>query len=161
MRTGVKTPLITLLALALLAGCKSEPQRSPQSEGFLRSDDESVLFVQWTRGVRQIGGTIDILERKPGGEIGTAMLVFDGYSDGMNVSMHMMSSWTPRGGDKGLTGKFKGLLIGDTLTLFNVHVSGPVQFRSGPLQFRRATRAEYHEAARQLEMRAKLNKGAY
>src|SRR5687767_8703815 len=83
VRQAVRAALI--LFVLLLAGCKSGPQRGAQSEHFLRSDDESVLLVHWTRGDRQIGGTIDILERKPGGEIGKTKLIFDGESDGMNV----------------------------------------------------------------------------
>jgi hypothetical protein len=167
VRQAVTAALI--LFVLLLAGCKSGSQRGSQSESFLRSDDKSVLYIHWTRGERQIRGTIDILERKPGGEIGKTKLCFDGNSDGMNVRMDMISSWTLHEGDltkghEGLTGKFRGLLMGVTLTLFNVNVSEPVLFRvdvSGPVQFRRATHAEYEEAARQLEMRAKLSKGAY
>jgi len=32
-------------ALALLAGCKSEPQKA----SYLRADDEEVAFVKWTQ----------------------------------------------------------------------------------------------------------------
>ena len=50
-----------LSALAFLAGCKLGPQK----EAFLFTDDERVLFVQWTRVDRQFRGTIDISEKMP------------------------------------------------------------------------------------------------
>jgi hypothetical protein len=59
--------LLLLSALALLAGCKLGPQK----EAFLFTDDERVLFVQWTLVDRQIRGTIDILEKMPYNEIKT------------------------------------------------------------------------------------------
>jgi hypothetical protein len=141
---------LLLSALALLAGCKL----GPQQDAFLRSDDEGVLFVKWTRSGMQISGTIDISEKKPDNEIGTTRFMFDGVSDGENVSMAVKSSWTPQGGDKAIKKEITGLLKGDTLTLFMGHMSAP-------LQFRRATHVEYAEASRKLEMRANLNKGAH
>jgi hypothetical protein len=71
---------LPLSALVLLAGCKSEPQQND----FLYSDDEGVLFVHWTWGGRQIGGTIDVVEREPIGEIRKTVLVFDGTSGQKN-----------------------------------------------------------------------------
>lgn len=140
---------LPLSALVLLAGCKSEPQQND----FLYSDDEGVLFVHWTWGGRQIGGTIDVVEREPIGEIRKTVLVFDGTSDGMNVSMDLICSRTPQGGVKAQIGKITGLVMGDTLTFFNANMLGV-----GPIQFRRATPMEYEEAIRNLEMRAKTTK---
>ncbi len=139
-----------LSALALLAGCKS----SPQKDAFLHADDDGVLFVRWTREGMQIRGAIDISEKKPDNEIRTTLIDFDGVSDGENVSMTYKGSWTPPGGDKAIKSMITGLLKGDTLTLFIENVSEPVQFR-------RATRTEHDEATRKLQMRANLNKGAH
>src|SRR5262245_46561563 len=149
MRTSVKTPLIILSALVFLTGCKS----SPQKDAFLRADDEGVLFVQWAWDGMQIRGTIEILDKKPDNEIGTTHFMFDGVSDGENVSMTVKSSWTPQGGDKAIKKEITGLLKGDTLTLFMENVPEPIEFR-------RATRTEHDEATRKLQTRAKLNKGA-
>jgi hypothetical protein len=153
-----KTPIEAILvlfalllsALAFLAGCKS----SPRKDTFLRADNEGVLFIQWTREGMQIGGTIDISEKKPDNEIKTTFIAFDGTSDGENVSMNLKSSWTVQGGNKAVKGEITGLLKGDTLTLFLAKELEPVQFR-------RATRTEHDEATRKLQMRANLNKGAH
>ena len=111
---------LLLSALALLAGCNLGPQK----DSFMRAaDDEGVLFVQWTREGRQIRGTIEILEKKPDNEIGTTRFMFDGVSDGENVSIAVKSSWTPQGGDKAIKKEITGLLKGDTLTLFMGHMS--------------------------------------
>jgi hypothetical protein len=149
VRTSVKTPLIILSALALLAGCKST-----QKDSFLRTYDEGVLFVQWTREGMQIRGTLEILEKKPDNEIKTTLIALDGTSDGENVSMNLKSSWTVQGGNKAIKGEITGLLKGDTLTLFLAKELEPVQFR-------RATRTEHDDATRTLQMRANLNKGAH
>jgi hypothetical protein len=135
--------LLLLSALAFFTGCNLGPQK----DAFLRADDEGVLFVRWTREGRQIRGTIEILEKKPDNEIGTTHFMFDGVSDGENVSMAVRSSWTPQGGDKAIKKEITGLLKYGTLTLFMGHMSGPIQFR-------RATHVEYAEASRKLEMRA-------
>lgn len=158
MRTGVKTPLAILSALAFLAACKLRPQK----EAFLFTDDERVLFVQWTWVDREIRGTIDISEKMPDNEIKTTHIAFDGVSegdsvlsDGEDVRMNLKSSWTAHGGDKELKRESGGFLARDTLML-------PLEGDQSPLaQFRRATRTEHDEATRKLEMRAKLNKGAY
>ena len=141
---------LLLSALVLLAGCNLGPQK----DAFLRADDEGVLFVKWTRNGMQISGTIDISEKKPDNEIGTTRFMFDGVSDGENVSMTVKSSWAPQGGDKAIKKEITGLLKGDTLTLFMGHMSAPVQFR-------RATAAEHAESVQKLEKRAALNKGAH
>lgn len=151
MRTRVKTPLIVLSALALLAGCKSSPAKA----GYLRVDDDAVQFVQWTQEGRQIKGTIDILERKPDNEIRATLAMFDGVLDGENVSMTAKSAQTSQGDDKEPEEKITGRLKGGTLTLF-LDEDG-----SEPKEFRRATSAEHAEASKNLKMRAALNKGAY
>jgi hypothetical protein len=140
---------LLLSAFALLAGCKP-----PQKAGFLRNDDDIVQLVKWTQEGKRINGTIDISERKPDNEIRTTLIEFDGVSDGENISMTLKSSWTPQGGDKAMKGKITGFLTGDTLTLL-------LENGLEPIHFRRATPAAHAEAVRNLQMRAKLNKGAY
>jgi hypothetical protein len=158
MRTGVKAPIAILSALALLAGCKLGPQK----EAFLFTDDERVLFVQWTRLDRQIRGTIDISEKMPDNEIKTTHIAFGGVSDGdsilsdgEDVRMYLKSSWTAHGGDKELKVESGGFLSRDTLML---PIDGD---QSPPAHFRRATRTEHDEATRKLQMSAALNKGAH
>ena len=139
-----------LLALALFAGCKPPAQKA----SFMLADDDGVQFIEWTQEGRQIRGSINVSELKPGGEIGTSLVFFDGVLDGENVSMTLKSSWTLRGGDKALKGEITGLLRGDTLWVFPTPGSEPGQFR-------RATATEHAEASRKLQTRAKLNKGAH
>ena len=144
MRTSVKIPLVILSALALFAGCKSSPAKA----GYLRAvDGYAVQFIQWTQEGQQIKGTVEILERK---ETEPLSVMFEGVLDGEHFSI------TTKDGKP--MEKITGGLKGDTLTLF---VQNEPEHEPGPPEFHRATRAEYNEAARQLEMRAKLNKGAY
>jgi len=149
---------LLLSALALLAVWNLRPQK----EAFLFTDAERVLFVQWTRTAREIRGTIDISEKMPDNEIKTTRIAFDGVlegdsvlSDGVDFRMNSKSSWTAHGGDKELKREGDGFLARDTLLLY---LDGD---ESPPTQFRRATRTEYDEATQKLQMRAKLNKGAY
>lgn len=93
-------------------------------------------------------------EKKPNEDIGTTIIAFDGQSDGKTVIMNLKSSWTAREGDKAMKREITGTLKGDTLMVFLTDGKEPVEFR-------RATPEEHAEASRELEMRAKLNKGAY
>jgi hypothetical protein len=135
---------LLLSALALLAGCKLFPQQ----DAFLRSDDKGVMFIRWTREGARITGTIDISVMEPDNDIVTDLITFDGQSDGQTVTMNWKSSWTAK------SIEVKGALKGNTMMLFMADGLEPVEFR-------RATAAEHDEATRKLEMRAKLNKGAY
>ena len=137
MRTCVKTPLVILSALALLAGCKSSPAKA----SFLLVDSDAVHFVQWTQEGKQIKGTIELVGITHDNEIETTSAMFDGVLDGENVSM-ATKTW----------GKFRGRLGRDILTVF-VDMKGEVDLR-------RATPAEYAEATKNFKMRAALNKGA-
>jgi hypothetical protein len=139
-----------LSALAFLAGCKSEPPKT----GYLYVDDEEVAFVKWTQEGRRIRGTIDILERRRGGEIKTIQAMFDGVLDGENVSMTMKESRTSQGDDEEPEEKITGILRGDTLTLIPADGAEPIELR-------RATATEHAEAVQKLEKRATLNKGAH
>jgi len=120
----------------------------------MRTDADGVQFVQWTKDGMQIRGTINLSERKPDNEIKTILIAFDGVLSGTTISMNLKNSWAVQGGHKALKGGITGSLNGDTLTLFLANELEHVQFR-------RATRTEHDEAIRKLEMRAKLNKGAY
>lgn len=141
--------LLLLLALALFAGCKSSPA------GYLRVDDDAVAFIQWTQEGTQIKGTIDMVMRTPDNEIITFLAVCDGVLDGEKFSMLTKSVRTSQGGEEKPGEKIIGRLKGGTLTLFIDEGD------SEPKEFRRAAPAEFAEASRKLQMRAKLNKGAH
>jgi hypothetical protein len=141
---------LLLSALSFLAGCKSEPPKT----GYLYVDDEEIAFVKWTQEGMRISGTIDILERKRGGEIKTIQAMFDGVLDGENVSMTMKESRTSQGDDEEPEEKITGILRGDTLTLIPADGAEPIELR-------RATATEHAEAVQKLEKRAALNKGAH
>jgi hypothetical protein len=106
------------------------------------------MFIRWTREGARITGTIDISVREPDKAIVKDQITLDGQSDGQAVTMTWKSSWTAK------TIEVKGAIKGDTLMLFIADGNEPVEFR-------RATPEEHAEASRKLEMRAKLNKGAY
>jgi hypothetical protein len=141
---------LLLSALSFLAGCKSEPPKT----GYLYVDDEEIAFVKWTQEGMRISGTIDILERKRGGEIKTIQAMFDGVLDGENVSMTMKESRTSQGDDEEPEEKITGILRGNTLTLIPADGAEPIELR-------RATATEHAEAVQKLEKRAALNKGAH
>jgi hypothetical protein len=143
VRTGAKTPLVTLSALILVAGCKLGLQK----DAFLRADDESVMFIRWTREGARITGTIDMSLRTSDNDIEKDLITLDGQSDGQTVTMTWGSSRTAKAIE--ITGTLKG----DILMLFMAEGKEPVEFS-------RATHEEYAEASRKLEMRAALNKGA-
>jgi hypothetical protein len=142
VRQAVTAALI--LFVLLLAGYKS----SPATVGYLRVvDGYAVQFIQWTREGQQIKGTVEMLERT---ETEALSIMFEGLLDGERFSI------TTKDGEP--MEKITGRLKGDILTLF---VQNETEHETGPPEFRRATRAEYAEATRNLKMRAMLNKGAY
>jgi hypothetical protein len=143
MRTSVKTPLVILSALAHIAGCNLGLQK----DAFLRAGDEGVMFIRWTREGNRIRGTVDLLAMTPDNNLAKELVTLDGQSDGQTVTMTWKSSWAPK------SIEVTGALVGDTLMLSMAEGKEPVEFR-------RATHAEYVEASRKLELRAKLNKGA-
>jgi len=147
-KAQVKAALILfallLSALAFLAGRKLFLRQ----DAFLRSDDKGLMFIRWTREGARITGTIDISVMEPDNAIVKDQITLDGQSDGQTVTMTWKSSWTAK------TIEIKGAIKGDTLMLFMADGEEPVEFR-------RATPEEHAEASRKLDMRAKLNKGAY
>jgi hypothetical protein len=93
MRTSVKTPLIILSALALLAGCiwvwdTTRPKTGPKT-GYLHFDDDSATFVKWRQEGHNLEGTIDAVYRKPDGNAGRVMLLFQGVLNGEMVSLNL------------------------------------------------------------------------
>jgi hypothetical protein len=72
--------------------------------------------------------------------------------------MTTTSVLTLEGDDEEPGEKITGRLKGDTLTLLP---EDGTEHGVGPKEFRRATPAEHIEASRNLQIRAKLNKGAY
>src|SRR5215510_5851705 len=143
--------LLLLLALALFAGCKSFPAKAVD----LRVDDDAAVFIQWTQEGTQIKGTIDMVGRTPDNEITTFLAVYDGVLDGEKFSMITKSVRTSQEEDEKPGEKIIGRLKGGTLTLFIDEGD------SEPKEFRRAAPAEFAEASQNLQMRAKMNKGAY
>jgi hypothetical protein len=151
MRTSVKTPIIILSALALLAGCKSEPPKTgletgPKT-GYLRLDDDMVMFIELTQAGRKIEGTIEEWIRTPHGKVEFTMHQFYGVLDGEKVSMTLNFSGTLDGGFTDRGGTIAGVLRGDTLAW----IPG-LQFE--PVLFHRASSTEYVDAYRNLYMRA-------
>lgn len=153
MRTSVKAPIIILSALTFLAGCKSYASKAGQKTGYLHSDNDSVMFVEWAQIGRQIEGTMEKWGRKPGGKVGLTMFMFDGVLDGENVSLTLNTSWTSQGSSHEQGKTIKGTLRGDALTL-------PPEAGAVPIEFRRASREEFVDAYLNLHKRAMTKKGA-
>jgi len=156
MRTGVKAPFATLLALALLAGCTSDPPVTGPRTGYLNYKDDSVTFVEWAQTWDRLEGTIKVLDRKPDNEVVTTVFVFYGTLYDTEVDLTLTSSGNAQDGFYPIDKTLRGALIGNTLALPPMNKADVL----GTEQFRRATPEEFAEATRKFEMRAKLNKGA-
>jgi hypothetical protein len=148
---------LLLSALAPLAGCKSEPPITRPKASYLHFDDDSVTFVEWAQAWDKLEGTIKTLNRKPDNEVVTTVFVFYGALYDTEVSLTLTSSGNAQDGYYPIDKTIRGALIGNTLALPPVNKADVL----GTEQFRRATPEEFAEASRKLEMRAKLNKGAY
>jgi hypothetical protein len=143
MRTSVKTPLIILSALALLAGCiwvwDTTRSRTGPKTGYLHFDDSSVTFVKWTQEGEKLEGTIDAAYRKPDGKAGRAMLSFQGALNGEMISLNLNSSGTAHERFQTIGKTITGTLRGDTLALLFGDVANGAQ----PVLFRRASEVEF------------------
>jgi hypothetical protein len=159
---------LLLSALAFLAGDKA---RSPKT-GYLHINHDSVTFVEWAQAWDKLEGTIKTLDSKPDGEVVTTVFMFNGLLRDTygalydaEVDLTLTSSGNAQDGfypypiDKTI----RGVLRGDTLAWQGVTLVLPHMNKVDALgmeRFRRATPAEFDEASRKLQMRAKLNKGA-
>jgi hypothetical protein len=151
----VTAALLALLALALLAGCKSEPPITGPRTGYLHFKYGSVTFVEWTQTGQKLEGQISALNSKPDGKIGRTVFFFKGTLDGEMVRLTLSESSS---GDRSqLSGKtITGALVRDTLTL------PPVNEADGPesVEYRRATPLEFANATAYLQEPPKETKTA-
>jgi hypothetical protein len=146
---------LLLSALALLAGCKSEPPITGPKTGYMYSNDDSAMYVEWAQAGQRLEGEIKALDRKPDGEVGVAVFLFNGTLNGDKVSLTL--NWSAsRDGSQMIDKTIIGALVGNTLTL------PPVNGTDGAesVVFRRATLGEYLDAAANLQKRAKTTKTA-
>ena len=150
MRTRVKASFAILSALTLIAGCKSAPPKTGleagAKTGYLRHDDDMVMFVEWMQAGRKIEGTIEEWSRTPHGKVEFTMHKFDGVLDGEKVRMTLNFSGTLDGGFTDRGGTIAGVLGSDTLAWIPGLAFEPVLFH-------RASSAEYVDAYRNLYMR--------
>jgi hypothetical protein len=148
---------LLLSALALVGGCKSSSSKTGSKaepeNGYLYFNDDSVRFVEWRRTGLEIKGSIEEWDRKPDGEVELTVFMFDGALDGENVNITLNSSMTNELDSKEMRKAIAGALRGNTLTLSLVDGAAPIEFR-------RASAAEYSAAYRNLQMRATTKKGA-
>jgi hypothetical protein len=138
----IKT-LLFLSALALLAGCKSEPPITGPRTGYLHFEDGSVTFVEWAQTGQKLEAQISALERKFDGNLRVTKFLFHGTLNGEKVTLTLNSSGNPQDGFHSMDKTITGTLIGDTLTLppMNEAVGAEsVVFRPAtPLEFADAT----------------------
>ena len=148
--------LLLLPALALFAGCKSAPPKTGleagAKTGYLRHDDDMVMFVEWTQAGRKIEGTIEEWSRTPHGKVEFTMHKFDGVLDGEKVRMTLNFSGTLDGGFTDRGGTIAGVLGSDTLAWIPGLAFEPVLFH-------RASSAEYVDAYQNLYMRTVTKQG--
>jgi hypothetical protein len=147
MRTSVKSLLAILSALAILAGCKSEPPITGPRVGYLHFDDGAVTYVEWTPTGRKLEGQISALHRKPDGKVKVTIFLFYGKLGSDKVSLTLNSSGNAQDGFQSMDKTIIGTLGDDTLTL------PPVKGADGeePLVFRRATPVEFANATAYLQ----------
>jgi hypothetical protein len=155
--TSVKTPLIILSALALIAGCKSSSSKTgakaEPENGYLYFNDHSVMFLEWRRKPQQIIGTIEQWDSKPNGDVDLTLFYFDGALDGGNFRITLNSVMNNEMDSHDMNKAIAGMLRGNTLAL-------PFIDGAAPIEFRRASMAEYSAAYRNLLTRATTTKTA-
>jgi hypothetical protein len=151
MRTSVKTPLIILSVLALLAGCiwvwDTTRLKTGPKTGYLHFDDDSAMFVKWTQEGQKLEGTIDAVYRKPDGNAGRAMLLFQGALNGEMVSLTLNTSGTAQERFQTIDKTITGTLRDDTLALLFGDGANGAQ----PVEFRRASVVEFLVATLKLQ----------
>lgn len=145
--------LLLLSALVFLAGCKSSSSKTEPENGYLYFNDNSVKFLEWRREPQKIIGSIEEWDRKPDGDVQLTLFNFDGSLDGENFRITLNSVVTNELESLGMNKAIAGTLKGNTLSL-------PLVDGAGPIEFRRASMAEYSAAYRNLHPRAKTKKGA-
>jgi hypothetical protein len=166
MTSSIKTLFTLLLALALFAGCKEAAGNDRRSSaagvektsptpieagsrktGYLHTDDDSATFIQWAKTERQIKGQMQVLDVNQDGKTDSSWFSFEGVFDGDNLSL------TFRGRQQtfleGTT--VTGTLKGDALTLVWPQSNGTLLTQ----ELRPASVAEYNDAARILQERAR------
>jgi hypothetical protein len=160
VRTSVKTPLVILSALALLAGCvwgwdTTRPKTGPKT-GYLHFDDDSATFVKWTQEGQKLEGTIDAVYRKPDGNAGRVMLLFQGVLNGEMVSLNLNPPGIAQERFQTIDKTITGTLRGDTLALLFGDGTNGAQ----PIVFRRASVVEFLRATLTLQKVAATTKTA-
>jgi hypothetical protein len=137
--------LLLLSCLALTAGCKRQSNYTVRDKnissgndqkGYLYSDGEGVIFLQWTEINSKLNGQMNVFHAKGGRGKSTERFShsFEGVSDGKNISLNFTGSpWTERLGGKTLT----GTISESELTLVIPASSGalaPVKFNAGTVE---------------------------
>lgn len=137
---------LLLSCLLLTGGCtqqtKTEAGRDrsvasgKDQKGYLHSDGDSVMFLQWTEVNSKLNGQMSVFYAKGnrGKSTETSSHSFEGLSDGKNISLNFTGSqWTD-----GLGGKtWTGTISGSELTLVIPVWSGilsPVKFSPGTVE---------------------------
>jgi hypothetical protein len=139
-------PLLLLTCLSLAAGCtqrsnsetaidKGVSTRNDQ-KGYLHTDGDSVMFLQWTEINGKLNGQMNVFYAKGGRgkSTETSSHSFEGVTNGNNISLNFTGSqWTD-----GLGGKtWTGTISGSELTLVIPVKNGafaPVKFSAGTVE---------------------------
>jgi hypothetical protein len=146
---------LLLSTLALLAGCKSEPPITGPKTGYMYSNDDSAMYVEWAQAGPRLEGEIQVWDRKPDGEFGATVFLFNGTLNGDKVSLTL--NWSAsRDGSRMIDKTIIGALVGNTLTLPPVNGTD----RAESVVLRRATPKEFVDAAATLQKRAETTKTA-
>jgi hypothetical protein len=128
--------LLLVSALAFLVGRKTAPQKA----GYLYTDDNTVMFIEWKQTGRKIEAAMEgwsgSVGYQPQFEMGKYDVVLDREKVNMTVSYSADYYASP----------LTGTLRGDTLEI-------PFGDGSKSIKFRRATFTEYVDAYRNLYMR--------
>lgn len=134
MKTAIQPHSLRVAALLLLCclGCNSLTDRGPQ--GYLASDKNGAIFIQFTEQGGQLSGQMQFfgVEGRGWKKTGANNASFTGLRDGSNVSLRFAGFFTDR--------TINGTLSGDTLSLVMPQPDG----RLATVGFRRASVGEYN-----------------
>lgn len=143
--------LLLLTSLSLAGGCKQPIKTEPvkdknissgnDQKGYLHSDGDSVMFLQWTEIKSKLNGQMTVFYAKGsrGKSTETSSHSFEGVSDGQHISINFTGSqWTDALGGR----TWAGTIAGNELTLVIPVRSGTLE----PVKFRAGTVEEYNQA---------------
>jgi hypothetical protein len=146
VRRNLFVALLLLTCLSLTGGCKQQARNEPAIEkgassgndqkGYLHSEVESAMFLQWTEINGKLNGQMNVFYAKGsrGKSTETSSHSFEGVTNGKSISLNFTGSqWTDGLGGKTWTGTISG---GEVTLIIPIKAGtlAPVKFGPGTVE---------------------------